>query len=132
MKHLQAVLLVLLISGIGLDVIIRLNRMEGRLQTIDARPLQEPINAMLRDMAINGQLISEAQAKEVSLEVWKRLWGTEYDVKVVSCQWDEGDKLWIVGVGIIESKTGETHGSGCAVTISERGELERVEACQGL
>lgn len=132
MKYLQTVLLVLLISGIGLDVIVRLNRIEGRLQTIDARPLQEPISAMLRDMTSNGQLVSEAQAKAVSLEVWKLLWGSKQNVKVASCEWDDRFKSWTVGIEIFDPKTGVTHGSGCAVSISERGELEKVEISEGM
>ena len=132
MKYLSTVLLVLLISGIGLDVIVRMNRIESRLQTIDARPLQEPISAMLRDMASNGQLITDAQAKEVSMEVWKLLWGTKHNVKVASCQWDERFKTWIVQIGIYDPKAGVTLGSGCAVTISEQGELEKVERCEAM
>jgi len=130
MKYLQTVLLLLVISGIGLDVIVRLNRMEGRLQTIDARPLQEPISAMLRDMSSNGQLISDAQAKAVSLEVWKLLWGAKHNVKVASCRWDERFKTWEVQIGFYDPKTGVISGSGCAVTISEVGELEKVESCE--
>lgn len=132
MKYLQTVLLVLIVSGIGFDVIARLNRIEDRIQMIGARSVQEPINLMLREMAMNGQLISDAQAKAVSLEVWKRLWSAKQNVKVVSCRWDVRFESWIVEIGIIDPKTGENLGSGCGVTISERGELERVEACQGL
>jgi len=130
MKHLQTVLLLLVISGIGLDVIVRLKRMEGRLQTIDARPIQEPIRAMLRDMSSNGRLISDDQAKAVSMEVWKRLWGTNYNVNFLSCRWDEQFRTWVVQIGFYDPVTGVTSGTGCAVTISELGELEKVESCQ--
>lgn len=112
MKYLQTVLLLLVISGIGLDVIVRLNRMESRLQTIDARPLQESISAILRDMTSNGQPISDDQAKAVSMEVWKRLLGTKHNVKVTSCRWDGLLKTWQVQIEFSDPKTGVTYGPG--------------------
>jgi hypothetical protein len=87
---------------------------------------------MLRDMSSNGRLISEDQAKAVSLEVWKRLWGTKHNVEVTSCRWDESFKTWQVQIEFYNPKTGTTDGSGYAFTISERGELEKVEICEGV
>lgn len=73
---------------------------------------RQSINTMLREMA-KGDGISEAEAKSVSIEVCKRLWGTDPILKVTECELDDRQKTWIV---VLYADNG-LGGWGCQVWI---------------
>ena len=133
MKKLIAALLVLVVFSIGLDVIVRLNKAERPLQANGNRPLRTPISTMLRNIRKHGGRISEDEAKAVSLEIWKELWGSEIKAEVKSCEWDEHPGLWTVSVVIVDPTNQSTASpSGCEVTLSDLGDLDKVQYCGGM
>jgi hypothetical protein len=99
------------------------------VKEITAEPLtdqQQPINYMLVEMA-EGDGISETEAKSASIEVCKRLWGTDPLLKVTECKLDDRQKTWIV---VLYADNGLA-GWGCQVWIRKTGYLERGEYLKG-
>lgn len=87
---------------------------------------QQPINAMLAEMA-KGDGISESEAKSVSIEVCKRLWGTDPLLKVTECKL-ENNKTWCV---VLFADNG-LDGWGCRIWIKKTGHLEKTEYIPGV
>lgn len=130
MKKLIAVLLVMMAFGIGLDVAVRMNRPAAPSNDIGNQPLRKPIRTMLREMRKNGGRISEDDAKTVSLEIWKELWGPETKARVETCEWDEHSGLWTISVVMLDSNKQPSEASvGCEVIISDLGDLDKVQYC---
>jgi len=133
MKRSISALLVLVVFGICLDVIVRVYLTERHLRTSEKCALRRPISAMLRDIGRHGRHISEDEAKAVSLEIWKELWGSDIEAKVQSCELDERTGLWTVGVTIVEhNKLSTTIACGCKITISDQGFLYNILYCAGV
>ena len=89
-------------------------------------PQNVPVQALIGEMA-KGDGISESEAKEIAIEVCKRLWGSEF-LKVNSCKLDESGAKWEVRLFANDGVVGW----GCRVWILKTGALEKAEFNPGL